>query len=485
MGILQSFMDWATPRSNRRRRGSRGRAYTGADGSRFGQINEEITPDDVGQALMDAEAGNLGPMQELLIKLPANDPHIKSELGKLTWSISNYPLRVSVAKSKTPEAIAAKEMIEDVFAHPRFKSRKAIRQMAATHYRGVSVFDPAFEVEPGPEGDERVYMHGMDLISPTRYRMEVNTSSEDAGKLRIWNGAGEDNHPQGRLVEDYPEGFVMAMDDGEHGEGWYDVAGVGRTILYWYCVKHFNAKWWSQLNETYGEPLRVGYYEEWSGDDERRDMKDFLKGLSRSAWAMFQADQEIEFIQAEVAGQVQTYDDLIALADQQISKALVGQIGTSGRDKNGSYGEATVLNSIRYEIAQSVSGLIEENIFPLIHYLCRVNIDTEFRHTDVPRVYVVVPNPGEKKQKVEVFKGAMEMGISIPEQFARDELGIPAPSEDEDALEPADLMRGADGSLNESDEDPDEEDGEEDDGDSDEDSGAEEPETEEDEGGDE
>lgn len=431
VGALQQkvgdYMGWS----------SSGAMMTPQGQDRLGVIPEELTPDFIARAIREADSGNIGLLQESYMKMIAQDPHLRGEVNKLGMALSDYPLRVSPAKSRSPQAVEAAEMVERVLSNPAFKTRQTIRSMAKAHFTGVRLYENNYRIESGEDGI--TLLEGMDLIPPPRYKMERRQNEADYGKLRILDREDAEGTPLGS----YPEGSITKISDAER-DGFWDLSGVGRTCLFWFCAKHFNAKWWNEFNETYGEPIRVGYYDAWADDQDRTEMRHFLKQLGRAAWAILPSTNEFEFIMPDM-GQVKTYEDVIQVADQQMSKAIVGQIGSSGRSENGSYGEGVMLDSIRYEIVKAISGMTEEALHPTIHFLCKTNIDPDFPIMEVPRVYIVVPNPEEKSKKADLFGKALEMGMEVPKQHAYDELGIPMPSDGEDTLSPDDLSQARTG----------------------------------------
>lgn len=423
-GIVKQFRSLLAGRSSKKMR-----AVSPGSEDRLGVITSELEPEFVARALRKAEKGDLGELQECYMKL-ALDPHVKACLNSVKLALSAYPIRVSVAKSKSDAAYKAAEMIEQVFGAPRLKTRKMIRSMAMVHFTGVRIYRNQYEITEHSDGSPMLFLSSKKLVPPTRYLMSMEHEAEDYGQLRIKTR----DEPRGLRLDGFQEGALSVLGDGEE-DAFYDLGGVGRTILFWYCAKHFNARWWSEFNETYGEPIRIGYYEPYSEEDDRDALQEFLEQLRRAAWAMFPADQEIELMQPEVAGQVKTHEDIISLANNEMSRAIVGQIGTTGREKYGSYGETTVLSKELYKIITGVEGLIRESLREDVRFLCRANIDPEFQDADLPRVYIVIPNPEEKEQKANIFQAALDMGLTIPVQFARDELGIPEPDEDEEVLE--------------------------------------------------
>lgn len=434
VGSIQSkigdYMGWSS-----------GAMMTPAGQDRLGVIPEELTPEFISRAVRQADQGHIGLLQESYMKMISSDPHLRGEVNKLGMALSDYPLRVSPAASRTPKAVEAAEMMETVLSNPALKTREIVRSMAKVHFSGIRIYQNEYRIQD--EGGLTL-LEDMDLIPPTRYKMERREGEPDYGKLRVL----DEDSPEGTPIASYGEGALTKVSD-EDREGFWDLAGVGRTCLFWFAAKHFNSKWWSEFNETYGEPIRVGYYDNWADDQEREEMRNFLQQLGRAAWAILPSTNEFEFLMPDM-GQVKTYEDMVQVADQQMSKAVVGQIGTSGRSENGSYGEGVMLNSIRYEIVKAISGIVEESLHPTVHFMCKTNIDPDFPIMDVPRVYLVVPNPEEKSKKADLFQSALEMGMEVPEQHAHDELGIPKPSGDEETLSPDDLAKGADGAPMES-----------------------------------
>jgi len=398
---------------------------------RLGVIPEELTPEFISRAVRQANKGSIGLLQESYMKMIATDPHLRGEVNKLGMALSDYPLRVSPAASRSPQALEAAEMIETVLQNPALKTRQAIRSMAKVHFTGVRLYENNYRVQGGEDGI--TLLEGLDLVPPTRYEMEMRHDEEDYGNLRILDR----DTPEGTPLSSLPAGSLTKISDAER-DGFWDLAGVGRTCLFWYCAKHFNAKWWNEFNETYGEPIRVGYYDAWSAEEDRTEMRKFLKQLGRAAWAILPSSNEFEFIMPDM-GQVKTYEDVVQVADQQVSKAIVGQIGSSGRSENGSYGEGIMLDSIRYEIVKAIAGMTEEALHPTVHFLCKTNIAPDFPIMDVPRVYIVVPNPEEKSKKADLFEKALGMGMEVPRQHAYDELGIPMPKDTDEVLTQEDL----------------------------------------------
>ena len=96
---------------------------------------------------------------------------------------------------------------------------------------------------------------------------------------------------------------------------------------------------WAEFNELYGVPLRIGRTD--TRDPEaRQNMEQMLDQLGSSAWGLFDEDDNIEIINGGKVGGQGTFKDFISLADEQISKLVLGQTMTT--DDGGSRSQAEV-----------------------------------------------------------------------------------------------------------------------------------------------
>jgi phage gp29-like protein len=397
-----------------------------AAGDRTGAFSQELTPERIERALRGASGGSLGELQDIYTKMQATDAHVQACMKSVKSALASYPIRVAESKTRNEASRAAAEMAQDMIA--RLNHNKLVRQMANAHFSGVRIFENMFdlvETERGPQ----VFLADLKLVPPARYKFETEDGNPRYGMLMIVT----EDEQEGKHLDKFPYGKLLVVEDGEHEDGFYDLAGAGRSCLFWYLAKNMSSQWWAEFNELYGQPLRIGYHDETMSESERDDMARYMRNLSRASWAIFPEHSDVQFVEMNKNGTVKTYNDLIGLGNNEISKAIVGQIGTMGRDKYGSYGEAGVLNTVRFEIIMSNAEMIETALQQAILHCAQMNLDPAFDPADLPRCYLPIPNPEEKIKKAELFDRARRF-IRIPMAYVHDELGIPTADASEEVI---------------------------------------------------
>lgn len=401
--------------------------------SRLGRTSElvgEITPADVASAISAADSGDLGPLQGLYLRMPASDARIKGHLTALQSGLLANPLRVFPSKSGTPASTEYAQIASDMLY--MMKSSDVIRRMAMPYLTGVRVYEALYTDAKGRDGKTRILPYELSVVPPTLYKMDMEKDSETYGEIKIKTEDDQDGIP----VSEFPWGRLIVGTDGSE-QGWYDMGGAYRPCLFWYLVKNKNSQWWAELNENYGEPQRIGYFDEAANEEDLFALEQHLKNVGRAAWALFPNDIDLELLENKLSGTVKTYDDLIELANREIAIAILGVTQTSDGGNQGSYAKANIHMSIQYQVLSAIALMIKEQLDDLVAATIAFNVGPNFDPADLPEIRLVVPNPEQKEVKARVLKLAQELGLPIGAQHVRDELGIPEPDEEDEILEPA------------------------------------------------
>jgi phage gp29-like protein len=127
---------------------------------------------------------------------------------------------------------------------------------------------------------------------------------------------------------------------------------------------------WAEYNELYGIPLRVGRTD--TRDPEaRNNMAQMLDQLGSSAWGLFDEDDNIEIISGNSSGNHNTFKDFIDLADEQISKLILGQTMTTDDGSSRSQAEvhAEILESYTGADLRWLEHLINNKLLPFCENL--------------------------------------------------------------------------------------------------------------------
>ncbi len=213
--------------------------------------------------------------------------------------------------------------------------------------------------------------------------------------------------------------------------------GFARMVAWWYLYSNFATKDWVQFIETYGQPFRIGKFPPGAGEEDRALLLRALTNLGSDAAAMIPESMMLEFAKIEGGGgtgRAGVHQDLVAYIDALISKAVLGQTLTTEVGDSGSRALGTVHDEVRRDIERS-------DAFALSQTLSR----------DIARPLVAL-NRGERKRYPRIVIGREEtldvarvsdalaklvpLGLRVRSSQVLEMLGMDAPEEGDDILEP-------------------------------------------------
>lgn len=127
---------------------------------------------------------------------------------------------------------------------------------------------------------------------------------------------------------------------------------------------------WSEYAEIFGLPIRIGRTD--IRDPRKyKNMDDMLAKMGSASYGVFDPQDNIEFIETSKGDAFQVFNEFINRADQQISKLILGQTGTT--DEKAFTGSANVhagvLDDIVASYVQKMTFFVNGVVFPklLIH----------------------------------------------------------------------------------------------------------------------
>ena len=94
---------------------------------------------------------------------------------------------------------------------------------------------------------------------------------------------------------------------------------------------------WAEYTEIFGMPIRIGKTTSMVEADRQR-LANFLKGLAKSAWAVLDENESIEFVENNNSDAFNVYDKFIDRINGEISKRIIG--GTEITDSHSGSGYA-------------------------------------------------------------------------------------------------------------------------------------------------
>lgn len=204
-------------------------------------------------------------------------------------------------------------------------------------------------------------------------------------------------------------------------------AGLMRSLAWLYLFKHYALKDWVVFAEVYGQPYRIGKYDPAAGEEERRRLEEAVRSLGADAAGVISKDTEIEILEAAKGQGPQVYENLIRLCNREMAQAVLGQTLSSSEGEGGSYALAKVHERVRIDLlradARALARTLREG---LVKPIVAFNLGPEY----LPLAPYVVPEVEEEKDlesRARVLQTLQAMGLALPEDWLREEFGVPSP----------------------------------------------------------
>lgn len=219
--------------------------------------------------------------------------------------------------------------------------------------------------------------------------------------------------------------------------------GLSRLMAWPYLFKNFALKDWVIFAEVYGIPMRIGKYDPNATEEDRRTLLRAVAGIGSDAAGIIPRSMEIEFVNAMANGNADVFRELCEYLDFQISKAVLGQTGSTDATTGGFGSSGQVHNDVRQDIQRADAKALSAT---LNRDLVRPFIDLNFgKPADgkYPRIRIGQAETftAEDMGMIERF---VKMGGRVEESVVQDKMGLPdAPEKGENGSEVRLLKAGA------------------------------------------
>ena len=127
--------------------------------------------------------------------------------------------------------------------------------------------------------------------------------------------------------------------------------GLGRAAVWAWMFKNFSIKSWQIFLDRYGLPIRTGFFPGGATRAEKAQLLAALRNIGRDAAAIVPEGMRIEFTAADGGqGGGAAFKENATYFDEQLSKLVLGQTGTTDASKGG-YAVGRVHEGVRDAIA--------------------------------------------------------------------------------------------------------------------------------------
>jgi phage gp29-like protein len=377
-----------------------------------------VTVDKITSALSDCQTGYMRQIADIYDMLPATDPHVLGVRRQLRAGVQGLEME-PVEISEDPLALCAVDECATAMDRPGSCWSDLVNGILEGYLRGASMVEVVWEDEvPG----QVRYWKSFSLVPQQRLMYERNS-----GELMLITDPAKPL--EGILVSKLPHGkFVRCQVDADIPD--FSLRGTYRAILSdWYGRQNVS-KWEQMAIERYGMPIPVGKYATEAGHQSlNAAMADF------GAAGMLIVDESSSVDWGMNSFKELIHETYLEKSAERISIAFLGATQTvSIAQDAGSKASAGEHQDIRRDILFSIAELIGEavrrDLFAAFLWHNRELFGAGIEKF-APRLRAQFDEPIDLKTTAEAWAILSEM-LPIPESYARELTGIPAPNKGED-----------------------------------------------------
>lgn len=406
---------------------------------RFGR---SLDMDRIQIALNDAYRGGMRQLTDISRETVDVDPHLASVLNKRFGSLSSLPWEVQPATGVSVDSERAMFYAEVVREQLNNLNnfRKSLRQLAWALYDGRACLEikwrqlPVNQTVGHPRfGRASWVIDTLAWIHPRRLsfgpRRQLQIENEEAGQSFDGNFARE-----GLQVDTLPNKFISWMPQlyAEYPER----EGLAPKCLYWSFFKRFGARERMMLTELMGKPWRIIEVDQEStaGQPEMEAADEIVDALGASYTARLPRGTKLNVVQpGSNSGRI--HADIIKSSDDQISKLVLGQTGTTDGTPAGlNNNQASVMQDEQlmilvgdaHELSEVIETLLTDRIIAL-------NFG-EDATPNAPKFRLRSDIPADRQSELKRLQSTLDAGISVKLAEAYEVSGFSQPDPESDVI---------------------------------------------------
>jgi len=379
-----------------------------------------LTPSRLMAILKEADDGSLAAPMQLFEEMEEKDPHLfavantrRLALTGLEWRVlSAAELREGVdgpAAART--AHYCREVLADLDAF-----EEVLQHLSLALGRNIAVAEIVWDVVGGA-------LRPVDLVPIDFTRLVF----DELDRPRILTA---DNDREG--MELAPNKFIVHVPHSVSGHP--QRGGLLRVTAMTYLAKNLALKDWMIFAEVFGMPVRIARYEPAATAEEKRELLHMLESLGSNAAGIFSRAVELQVIEAKRASSSAPYNALIDFLNREMSKAWLGQtLTTDIAGLSGSVSASRVHETVRQDIlADDIRKEGRTIRRDLLGPITRLRFGPD---APIPYFQRMLRPPRELAEVVRVLDAAVnDIGLAVPESWARETLGVPEPAPGEPTL---------------------------------------------------
>ncbi len=390
----------------------------------FQRIGGGLTPVQVSEIIREADAGYPARFVDLINEARQKDCHLQSVLFTRESAVVRlkWELHVEGSTKKKPKGARQTKLVEQALrGNPALPA--LIAHLAGADYYGYAVS----EIDWGVDARSRMVPIGFTNLSARRFGFR-----NADGKL-IWR----DSTTNGVEVDlsAYPRKFIISQPritgDVPAREG------LGRVLSWASLFRNWTVSDWLKLAELAWKPWRIGVYKKDADEKDIDHLEALVEGLvaSGSGTHAETVDLQLKWPEGGAGGSGKAaHGELFDRMGAEMSKAVIGQTLTTEQGSRGSQSLGKVHNDVRNDIlefdAKHIAAVITRD---LIRPLIELNFGPG---APVPEFRFITRDSADMKSFAEAVEklAGPTVKMRIGAEWARDEMGIPEPEDDDELL---------------------------------------------------
>lgn len=380
--------------------------------------SSNLTPRRLAAILLEAEQGDADSYLELAEDMEEKDLHYRAVLGTRRLQVSQLPTTIEAA-SDAPTDQTNADLVRE--------------HLVDSGVIGKYLFDMMDAVGKGFSVGEILWSTTASLWAPTRIEWRdprwFQFDRVNGRTLLLKGGAAGIGMPEPL------KSFGYVVHAHRTKSGLPIRGGLARAVAWLYLFKNFDIKAWVEFLEVFGQPIRLGKYHSGASEPDKATLLRAVRNLHKDAAAIIPDSMMVELIEAKISGTITVQKEFAEWADRQVSKAVLGQTGTT--DVGQHVGTAKAHDKVKDDIERDDADQIGDT---LNEQLVRPFIDlNRGPQPCYPRLVIRRPDPVDTKLFMDSVKTFVDMGGEVEQSVVRDVIGLPDPPKGKDVklLRPA------------------------------------------------
>lgn len=221
--------------------------------------------------------------------------------------------------------------------------------------------------------------------------------------------------------------FTYGDSDNPYGKG------LGQKLWWPVWFKKNGIKFWLVFLEKFGMPTTIGKYPSGTGKEDQNKLFDAIDAIHSETGVTIPENMAINLLEASRSGKV-TYETICEYMDKQMSKAVLGQTGTT-EGTPGKLGAEKAQDEVRQDILEADADLLDACLNgTLIKWLVDYNFPGVM---DYPKIRTHAAPKPDLKERSEIDKIlTTEVGLPVGKKYFYETYNVPEPEEGEETVEP-------------------------------------------------